>query len=293
MRRGGYVEEPTNEYGHIYLTHDVDLIWQWDNFWQAFRTFAGRLLFKRKNLFESLLAWADYEKYDRLYTFPWMAELDQEVINYYGEDRCTSVYFIKTGGRTIYDDSYVKKTDRVKRLISFLKKSGAEIGIHASFSAGEIPGEIVEEKKRLEEILGENIQWNRNHFLLSKNPEDMQSLILAGITDDFTMGYADTVGFRLGTCRAVRWIDPISKEVTPLTMHPLTVMECTLDSERYMNLSAEEAYSITCKMLDSVRQFHGEAVLLWHNTSVSISETSYQRELYEKVLCYIKGGQEE
>ena len=33
-------------------------------------------------------------------------------------------------------------------------------------------------------------------------------MIRAGITDDFTMGYADIAGFRLGTCRSVRWINP-------------------------------------------------------------------------------------
>ena len=33
----------------------------------------------------------------------------------------------------------------------------------------------------------------------------------AGITDDFTIGYPDVAGFRLGTSRPVHWINPENK----------------------------------------------------------------------------------
>ena len=281
---GVSVKEPLEGYEHIYLTHDVDQIWQWDNLYHALKTSAKRFISGQGRLLESLRSWFDYEKYDNIYTFPWITEMDGNLIKCLGKECCTSIYFFKAGGDSLYDNSYFKKRCQVKKLADYLEHTGAVLGLHSSFSAGEDPAKIRQEKETLEEILGKKVSWNRHHYLCSKEPQDMQSLISAGITDDFTMGYADTVGFRLGTCQAVRWIDPLSKQLTLLTLHPLTVMECTLDSEMYMNLQEEKAYDLICKLLEITRQFHGEAVLLWHNTSLKVFETGYQRRMYEKTL---------
>ncbi len=278
------VKEPSLGYGHVYLTHDVDQIWQWDNLYRAFRTFIKRFLLGKRDVFESFKSCYNYEKYDSIFTFPWITELDRNVVESLGTDNCTCIYFMKAGGTSIYDNLYYRKIPQTKKLICFLKERGAVIGLHASFSAGENPEKIIEEKEKLEEILGEEIKWNRNHYLCSRDPEDMRFLIDAGITDDFTMGYADIVGFRLGTCQAVKWIDPLSKKITSLTLHPLTVMECTLDAKEFMNLSEKEAYDTICKLLHTIRKFHGEVVLLWHNSKVTISESNYQRKMYEKTL---------
>jgi hypothetical protein len=110
------------------------------------------------------------------------------------------------------------------------------------------------------------------------------------ITDDFTMGYADVVGFRLGTCRPVRWFDPVAMRLTNLTLHPMTVMECTLDRPNYMNLNYEQARSTCFALLAQVRKHHGEAVLLWHNTQLaesSVAAGNYQRKVYLDVLGHL------
>ena len=59
------------------------------------------------------------------------------------------------------------------------------------------------------------------------------------ITDDFTMGYPDVAGFRLGTSRPVHWINPENKRISPLILHPLAIMECSLNEPVYMNLDYE------------------------------------------------------
>ena len=70
----------------------------------------------------------------------------------------------------------------------------------------------------------------------------MQALVAAGITDDYTMGFADKAGFRLQTTRPVRWLDPVTFELTDLVLHPLTVMDTTLASEQYMHLDEEQDF---------------------------------------------------
>ncbi len=285
LREAGMtVEDSALGYKHIYLTHDVDQIWQIDSLYHALRTLIKRVVYREKNVFESLKLLCRYEKYDDIYTFPWLIEMDNSVERLWGSDKCTKVYFIKAGGKSELDNRYYKRTFRVKKLLRFLKKDGAIIGLHLSFSSGQRPEKTDKEKRKLEKIFKEEIKWNRNHYLYSRNPEDMEYLIAAGVTDDFTMGYADVLGFRLGTCRAVRWINPFTKQLTSLMLHPLSIMECTLHSKQYMYLSEEEAYDKASKMLDLIKEFYGEVVLLWHNTSVSLSSTGYQRKLYKKIL---------
>ena len=108
------------------------------------------------------------------------------------------------------------------------------------------------------------------------------------ITDDFTIGYADVAGFRLGTCHAVKWINPKTKELTSLTLHPLTMMDSSLSDKRYMNLNAHEAYEYSIRLINMVESWNGELVLLWHNTSVEDTPRSYHRKLYLDIINYLK-----
>ena len=96
------------------------------------------------------------------------------------------------------------------------------------------------------------------------------------------MMFPDQVGFRLQTTRAVRWINPKTMTLTPLVLHPLTVMDCTLSNTNYMNLSEDEAYFECQRLFEKVHQNRGEIVLLWHNTN--ITGNTYHRSLYPKLL---------
>lgn len=134
----------------------------------------------------------------------------------------------------------------------------------------------------------ENIHLNRHHYLASREPEDLTKLIKAGITDDFTMGYADVSGFRLGTCRPVKWINPMTRQLTSLTLHPLSVMDCTLSESQYMGLSPDEAYQYCAELVREIRQHRGEIVWLWHNTSFAGTESDYHKKLYVRLLNLLK-----
>ena len=102
------------------------------------------------------------------------------------------------------------------------------------------------------------------------------------------MAYPDTLGFRLGTTRPVRWIDPISLELTPLTLHPLTVMDRTIEGKDYMAIpSLEEAFEQVKKMIDITEMYSGDICLLWHNNTLSRERVGYQRQLYQLTLDYL------
>jgi len=223
---------------------------------------------------------------DPYYTFPWLLQQDKTLQRTVGTDRCQSFLFFKAGGKTKYDKPrYQLKGKDISVLMELCREQGATIGLHCSYQAGMTPSLIAAEKKKLEDAIGMAVRHNRHHFLASQEPEDMEYLERAGITDDFTMGYADVAGFRLGTSLPVRFINPVTCRLTSLTLHPLIIMDSTLNEVKYMNLSTERAEDYCMRLVQNIRQVNGELTLLWHNTSV-IEQEGYLRELYTRLLIY-------
>lgn len=246
---------PESGFGHIYLTHDIDAISQYRSIRGAI---GGLRRGETKQVFASL---RDIHQ-DPLYTFPWMMEQDKRVRH------ADVIYFVKrTKGKGFDYPQYRLWGRDFKRLKHMLRHNNVYLGVHGSYY-GEIPP--VQYSKMF-----------RTHFLRS-TIENMQQLADAGYTDDFTMGFADEVGFRLQTSRAVRWINPKTMQLTSLTLHPLTIMDCTLSNANYMSLTEDEAYFLCERLIDKVRMHHGDLCLLWHNTS--FVSKSYHKSLYSKLL---------
>lgn len=278
------VPEPEKRIRQIYLTHDVDAPFR-------YRTWRNivRAMIKEKRLRKPLsIKWGKLEQ-DPLFTFPKAFDFYHSLLQAKGSDSCQCVLFFRAGGRLAQDKPHYLLSDQdIRQLMEMSKEAGATFGLHASYEAGENPALIRSEKELLTNATGDNIRWNRNHFLRSKEPQDLESLIDAGITDDFTMGYADIAGFRLGTCRAIRWINPVTRHLTPLLLHPLTIMDCTLEEPKYMGLAYLEAKQYCIDLINETESAGGELSLLWHNTSLVEGEESYLNELYSFLITELK-----
>ncbi len=286
---GCEVTEPPKQIQTVYLTHDVDKLSHFRNF----RGFMGGVLRGMRRPKEGNKAIRSYFgglKFDPWYTLPWLFKLDNSVRTAIGPERCKPIAFIKVGGGKKKEDKpfVTHHIQDFQALIKLCKKKNIVFGLHSSYQAGINPSLIADEKKHLERVSKKTITFNRHHYLDSREPEDMQVLIDMGITDDFTMGYADVSGFRLGTCRPVKWINPVTGKVTSLTLHPLTVMDVSLSDKSYMFLNAHEAYEYCIRLIDMVESWNGELVLLWHNTSVEDTPQSYHRKLYQDIIKYLK-----
>jgi len=131
------------------------------------------------------------------------------------------------------------------------------------------------------------VLYHRSHYLTILPPDAPHHYVEAGITDDFTLGFAAVAGFRLGTCRPVRWINPATLTIEPITLHPLTIMDGSLSNSNYMNLNYEQAFEYSRKLIEEVRRHRGELVLLWHNTSVCRYQNGYQRTLYSDLIRFL------
>ena len=249
---------PAPGFGHIYLTHDIDAISKY----RSLRGFLGGL--KRGEAKQVWAALRDIHN-DPYYTFPWFIEQDAKVKN------ADVIYFVKRTQGLGYDAPQYPRWGRdFKQLKHMLRHNNVYLGVHGSYY-GDIP----------------KIEYSRMfraHYLRT-SLRQLQHLVKAGYTDDFTTGFADEAGFRLQTTRAVRWINPSSYKLTNLTLHPLMIMDTTLSSENYMNLSEDEAYFLCERIIEKVRLHHGDLCLLWHNSN--ITPDNYHRSLYVQILNYL------
>ena len=296
--RAGFIDRPVvDEYGKlirkwlnlngintpfirkINLTHDVDAPFSL----RTWRNVAHHILTGRNPV------GAIRDKYrplpfDPYYTFPWLLQQNSSLQQAIGSDRCQSFLFFKAGGKTKNDKPrYNLKGKDIQALFELCREQGVTVGLHCSFQAGMEPSLIASEKKKLEDACGAEIKHNRHHFLSSREPEDMVHLEKAGFTDDYTMGYADIAGFRLGTSMPVRYINCATRHLTSLTLHPLIIMDGTLNESNYMNLTSNKAEEYCMNLLHNIQNVNGDLTLLWHNTTV-VEGKGYHRNLYTN-LC--------
>ncbi len=175
------------------------------------------------------------------------------------------LFFFLVGDRNLFDKNISHKNDSFRKLILDIAGQ-CEVGLHPSYSSNEKPWMFETEKERLENIVGHTVTKSRQHFLKLKFPKTYQTAIKAGITDDFTMGFANMAGFRAGTCTSFPFFDLEKNEQTQLMIHPFQVMDVTLKD--YMNLQPEEAWQLTNKLMDEVKKVNGTFICLFHNESL-------------------------
>lgn len=283
------IAEPPTKIKKVYLTHDLDYLAHY----RSIRGFMAGLyhgLRRPKEGNRALKSFFGKLEYDPWYTFPWLFELNEQARKTLGNKRCETVLFIRAGAGLAKEDQPILlyHTPDFQTLLKLCKSYNISYGLHTSYDAGLHPKRINEERRNLKRIVHRKIRYNRHHFLSCREPEDMELLIKALITDDFTMGYADIAGFRLGTCRPVKWINPATQKLTTLTLHPLTIMDGSLSDKRYMFLNAHDANAYCSQLIDKVEKWNGELVALWHNTAVVKDPKFYHRALYENIIEHLK-----
>ncbi len=238
-------------------TYDIDLLW-------AYR-YRGRrgLGSLGKDLFQGhfcrarsrITAGGDRDPY---FTLPRLEDLHQKL-------GLTPTYFWLLADRADRRDPNpypIPETQR--RWMQQLEATSLQ-GIHPGYRSSKAPAVFEVERSRMETLLGRSVTASRQHFLRFGLPHTYRALEAAGITDEYSMGYADAVGWRAGTNLPFPWYDLERERQSSLTIHPFAAMDVTL--KNYENLSAEAAGAEIRSLATSVREFGGPFLLLWHNSS--------------------------
>jgi len=157
---------------------------------------------------------------------------------------------------------------RHQRLIRDIDKLG-RVGLHPSYASNTEIERIELEKNRLEEILDRKVKTTRQHFLKLQFPVTYTNLISNGFTDDYSLGYAEEIGFRAGTAHEHFWFDLQQNIRTELRVHPFSYMDGTLNE--YLKWDISKSFSEVKLLMDEVKTYGGSFIPLWHNESFAES----------------------
>ncbi len=192
-------------------------------------------------------------------------------------DAKSSFYFLalKPG-----EKDYNYDLEEVGDEIRDISDNGWEVGLHGGHESYNNLKVMMQEKKLLENVLGEKIVGYRNHYLRFKTPDTWELLSKAGFKYDTTFGYSDCAGFRNGMCHPFRPFNlNTGKEIDILEI-PLVIMDRTILD--YMRLNSEKAWKLTKQLIDRVEQHRGVITILWHNSSMDGDYLKF----YERILKY-------
>lgn len=262
------------------VTHDVDMIRLWNNFPNFVKKLGGDLLVRR-DVNEFLFSLESYTmtafrlRTDPFNTFDYLMDISES-------NNLRSHFFFMSGGLTPFDNYFEIGSPATKKLIQKIHERGHVIGFHPSYDASLDKFQFEKELKDLQKVSPQPITCGRQHFLRFKVPETWQIWEENGLSWESSMGYPEEPGFRCGTCHAFPVFNVLTRKQLSLRERPLTAMEISYIS--YKKSSPTEMKGGLMKLLNQVIKYHGDFVLLWHNSSFHGPTFSPYRSIYPQFL---------
>ena len=267
----------------VALTHDVDNPWRWTPI--GVRGSAARL---KRNVLGARLGPAVREA-TALAAAPvhrvrgtdpnWRFE--QIVAEERRRGAHGSTFFVLAGHHDPHDGASPQRYEELRpQLVETLLQSGAEVGLHGSYTAADDPARLAEEKAKLEALAGP-VAGHRYHYLRGDPHRNIAQL---PFRYDTTLGFPDAVGFRAGIARPFHPWDFERDAPAEVLEIPLAAMDATLAAERYLNLSAKRAEPRLNALLDWAAANGGSFAILWHPDRFDPLSSGGWDRLYSRVL---------
>ena len=195
-------------------------------------------------------------------------------------------FFLLKRKRTSFDRNISPRSPALGELLRSIT-SFSKAGIHPSYFSSEQVEYLKAEKQELEKQLCSPVTFSRQHYLRWQLPGTFTALADAGITDDYSMGFAELPGFRAGTCRPFHFYNLQDEVQTPLVLHPISYMDGSLIED--MSLSPEQSIEQIKKIFAAVKKVNGHFISIWHNHTLS-DYGIYKgwRKPYEETLRLLK-----
>ena len=177
----------------------------------------------------------------------------------------TSTFNIMAAVPSLRDTGYSLSTPIARDVFNTISGMGHKIGLHTSFLSFDNPEKVRKEKSALEKFTMFNIDVVRSHYLRLKTPNSWKMWQSAGLKRDTSYAFAESEGFRCGTCIPYQVFDISENKPLEFFEEPLLVMDSTL--KIYRNLSIQEAKESIYHLAKMCKFVGGNFTLLWHNTS--------------------------
>jgi hypothetical protein len=150
-------------------------------------------------------------------------------------------------------------------VIAWAKDEGIELGVHPGYETFRSRVTLQKEVQRARAAIGRGAVGGRQHYL-RWCPETWTDWESCGLAYDSSVGFADQVGFRCGTCFPyLPWL--LNRDrCAELLEIPLLVMDAAL--VQYMKLNPQRSREVVRGLLKRCSLVGGVFTLLWHNTSL-------------------------
>jgi hypothetical protein len=158
----------------------------------------------------------------------------------------------------------------LKTIIQSLGNSN--VGLHPSIELlnSEKPNSWLKEKANYIDLEGkQQPSISRFHYLFFHLPNHYQTLLSMGITEDWSMGYHDCLGFRAGTSFAFRWFNLEANTSTHLQVVSFQAMDVTC--KNYLKYNSELSINYIDSLKQTIQSVGGDFIFVFHNESVSES----------------------
>ncbi|MDR1006732.1 MAG: polysaccharide deacetylase family protein [Bacteroidales bacterium] len=198
------------------------------------------------------------------------------------DNKAKTMFFMQVGRYGRFDKNINIKNRDFQTIIRRLATQ-YKIGIHPSYASDSKKTIIEKEIKNLQNVIPHQpIADSRFHFIRFSLPKSYNVLTELGITDDYSMGYTDKVGFRASICTPYHFYDLQRETQTPLVVHPYAIMDVTL--QQYYSQTPLQTIKT---MIDAVKAVDGEFISVFHNQNMSeTDEWKGWKSIYKQTIEY-------
>jgi len=238
---------------------DIDntYAFKWKDGWRKWISVAKDVLLRNKTRLSLRSNVANGSIMDPYDTFKNIEEISTTYLN-------TRVFWL-LGDYGEYDRNISWRDPRHQRLIRLMRQV-AKIGLHPSYGSNYSDKKLFEEHTRINKITETKIVESRQHFLKVNLPHTYRRLIAEGFKRDYSMGFADQPGFRLGTAHPVYFFDLERNQASDYQLVPFVYMDGTFNE--YLNYSVEASKPIVARLASEVKQYGGVFCFIWHNETI-------------------------
>ncbi len=173
-----------------------------------------------------------------------------------------------------------------RKYISLVKHLAdyCNIGLKTSYFSVKDINVLKKEKLKIEEVINTALKASRFSFSKVNLPESYRNLVQLEIHEDYTMGYANEIGFRAGSCTPFLFYDLDYEVQTPLKIFPYQVMDASL----LKTVSFSDKKKVLQDMIQQVKNVNGLFVPIYHNYTFSNSEKwKGFKELFNIILASV------
>lgn len=192
------------------------------------------------------------------------------------------IYFFLLGDYGVNDKNHPSSNLHFQKLMKHLADYSV-CGIHPSFASNYNSKQLKVEIVRLSSITHKDIINSRQHFGMLQFPKTYTELILAGIKNDYSLGYTTINGFRASICNSYKWYNIANEEETSLVLHPFCLTDAALEKEA--KLSSQPIIDMVEAYANKVNTVNGEFITVFHNDMLANTPNGLiWRGIYQSLL---------